>query len=71
MADTLRLQAGILLNCPHCGDWHPVQPATGNVGESEHALAMLYWYCRGGRFYAGQGGSAGRLPLKRARASGR
>jgi hypothetical protein len=67
MTETLRLEAGMLLKCRHCGDWHSVQSATGNAGESEHALAMLYWYCRGGRFYAGQRGAAARFPLRRAR----
>ena len=30
--DTPRLEAGMLLKCCHCGDWHTVRPAEGNVG---------------------------------------
>ena len=37
----------MLLKCSHCGGWHTVRRADGNVGESEHVLAMLYWLCRG------------------------
>ena len=67
MTDTLRLEAGMLLQCSHCGEWHTVRPADGNVGESEHALAMLYWLCRGRRFYAGQRGAVPRMPIRRPR----
>ena len=67
MTDTLRLEAGMLLKCSHCGEWHTVRPADGNVGESEHALAMLYWLCRGRRFYAGQRGAVPRMPIRRPR----
>ena len=58
----------MLLKCSHCGEWHAVRRADGNVGESEHVLAMLYWLCRGGRFYAGQRGSTPRFPIRNPRA---
>ena len=37
--------------------------------EAEHAKEMLYWLCRGRRFYAGQRGSVVRLPVRRSRVS--
>ena len=69
MADAPRLEGGMLLKCSKCGEWHTVRPADGNVGEAEHAKEMLYWLCRGRRFYAGQRGSVGRWPVRRSRAS--
>jgi hypothetical protein len=69
MRDALRLEEGMLLKCSKCGEWHTVRLADGNVGEAEHAKEMLYWLCRGGRFYAGQRGSIGRLPIRRSGAS--
>ena len=68
MADAPRLEEGMLLKCRKCGEWHTVRPAEGNVGEAEHANEMLYWLCRGRRFYAGQRGSVGRWPVRRVRA---
>lgn len=53
----------MLLKCSKCGQWHAVELAQGNVGESEHAKEMMFWLCRGERFYAGQRGSVGRRPL--------
>ena len=67
MEATLRLETGMLLKCSKCGEWHTVRPADGNVGEAEHAREMLYWPCRGRRFYAGQRGSVARTPLRRPR----
>ena len=66
MDDTLRLETGMLLKCSKCGEWHTVRHADGNVGEAEHAKEMLYWLCRGQRFYAGQRGSVARTPLRRS-----
>jgi len=67
MEDAPRLDDGMLLKCSKCGQWHAVRPADGNVGEAEHAREMLYWLCRGQRFYAGQRGSVARLPVRRPR----
>ena len=65
MGDTPRLETGMLLKCSKCGEWHTVRPADSNVGEAEHAKEMLYWLCRGRRFYAGQRGAVARLPIRR------
>lgn len=64
MADALRLDDGMLLKCSKCGEWHTVRPSDGDVGESEHAKEMLYWLCRGRRFYAGQRGTVARMPIR-------
>ena len=67
MDDAPRLDDGMLLKCSKCDQGHTVQPADGNVGEAEHAKEMLYWLCRGRRFYAGQRGSVARMPIRRPR----
>ena len=61
------LEAGWLLKCSQCGEWHTVRRADGNVGKSEQGLAMRYWLCCGGRFYAGQRGSTPRCPIRNPR----
>jgi hypothetical protein len=71
MTDASRLEDGMLLKCSKCGEWHTVRPDDGQSGEHEHAKDMLYWLCRGRRFYAGQRGAVSRWPLRRSRASGR
>jgi len=69
MAEVLRLEEGMLLKYSQCGEWHTVRPADGDVGGAEHAKEMLYWLCRGRRFYAWQRGSVGRWPVRQSRAS--
>ena len=67
MTDTPVLEDGMLLKCSKCDQWHTVRPADGNAGDAEHAKEMLYWLCRGRRFYAGQRGAVSRLPIRRPR----
>jgi hypothetical protein len=42
------------LRCPHCRDWHPV--SHGHTDGTDYTLQMLYFTCRGLRYYAGQHG---------------
>ena len=65
MEDAPRLDIGMLLKCSKCGQWHTVRPADSDVGESDQAKEMLYWLCRGRRYYAGQRGAVVRQPLRR------
>ena len=54
----LHLQPGSLVLCPHCGRWHPV--SLGHTTGTPYTQAMLYFMCRGGRYYAGQLGQTSR-----------
>ena len=59
MDDTeLRLQIGSLVLCPHCRGWHPV--TLGHTEGTPYTLAMMYFVCRGGWYYAGQLGLVSR-----------
>lgn len=64
MADAVRLDDGMLLKCSKCGEWHTVRPADDKAGDTDHAKDMLYWLCRGRRFYAGQRGAVARMPIR-------
>jgi hypothetical protein len=66
MNDTPRLEDGMLLKCSKCNQWHTVRPADGTA-DTEHAKEMLFWLCRGRRFYAGQRGTVPRMTIKRPR----
>ena len=55
-----RLQPGAEVRCPHCRRWHPV--FVGHTEGTDYTLAMLYFMCRGARFYAGQIGHVSRHP---------
>jgi len=46
------LRVGDLLRCPHCRRWHRVVKCH-NEGTA-YTLRMLYFDCRGKRYYAGQ-----------------
>ena len=59
------LQIGSLVLCPHCRRWHPV--TTGHTEGTPYTQAMLYFFCRGGRYYAGQLGQSSRHPVKLSR----
>jgi hypothetical protein len=58
----ITLEADSLLRCPHCRRWHPV--FIGHNSVTPYTQAMLYFTCRGGRYYAGQLGQASRHPVK-------
>ena len=60
-----RLEPEMLLRCSRCGQWHEVHFDRENAGETEHARAMLFWKCRGAKFYAGQAGGYSRHVVKR------
>jgi hypothetical protein len=48
---------------PHCRRWHPVfRPHTEGTATT---LTMLYWECRGLRYFAGFSGSPTRHPSRR------
>ena len=53
-----QLQIGSLVLCPHCRKWHPV--VKGHTEGTEYTQRMLYFACRGGRYYAGQVGQESR-----------
>lgn len=63
--DDPRLESDMLLKCSRCGEWHAVHFDRTNSGQADYANEMLYWWCGGGRFYAGQIGSIARRPVKR------
>jgi len=46
------LEIGDLLRCPHCRRWHPVMK--WHSEGTAYTLRMLYFECRGKRYYAGQ-----------------
>jgi hypothetical protein len=48
------LKVGDLLRCPHCRRWHPV--VKWHSEGTAYTLRMLYFECRGQRYYAGTGG---------------
>jgi hypothetical protein len=49
-----RLQVGDVLRCPRCRKWHPVVKC--HTSGTDYTLRMLYFRCKGQRFYAGQEG---------------
>ena len=57
-SDNPVLHPGDELHCPHCQRWHPV--GAMNKAGTEYTRLMLFWECRGGRYYAGQIGTASR-----------
>jgi hypothetical protein len=65
--DVPTLQPEMLLKC-WCGRWHEVRLDNEHAGETPHAREMLYWFCRGMRYYAGQAGSTSRHQVRRLRA---
>jgi hypothetical protein len=48
------LQPGARIRCPHCRNWHPL--FHGHADGTDYTRQMLYFICRGQRFYAGQAG---------------
>jgi hypothetical protein len=56
------LQTDSLVMCPHCRRWHPV--ILGHTEGTPYTQAILYFLCRGGRYYAGQLGQTSRHPAK-------
>jgi hypothetical protein len=68
--DNPPLRPGDEVHCPHCRRWHQV--AASNVEGTEYTRLMLFWQCRGGRYYAGQIGTSSRHETRRGqRALGR
>src|SRR5687768_4917689 len=60
--DVAPLQPGSQVLCPHCRGWHPV--FLGHTEGTPYSQAMMYWVCRGGRYYAGQRGHTSRHPTR-------
>jgi hypothetical protein len=52
------LTLGAQIRCPHCRQWHEV--VSGHNEGTEYTMRMLYFGCRGGRYYAGQIGQVSR-----------
>jgi hypothetical protein len=63
--DDPRLEPDMLLKCSRCGQWHAVHFDRANAGDTDYANEMLYWWCGGGRYYAGQIGGRTSRPVKR------
>ena len=58
------LEPGDELHCLHCRRWHPVfAPHTEGT---DATLKMLYWECRGLRYFAGFVGAPSRHETRRA-----
>jgi hypothetical protein len=58
------VRVGDLLRCPHCRSWHPV--VKWHTQGTPYTLRMLYFECRGKRYYAGQENLASRYDTKAA-----
>ncbi len=58
------LQPGDELHCPHCHQWHVIV-RSHDVG-TDYTRRMLYWDCRGQRYYAGQIGFQSRYDVRRS-----
>jgi hypothetical protein len=57
-----RLEGGDELHCPHCRHWHPVyQPHTYGT---DATLRMLYFDCKGVRYFAGFINAPSRHPTR-------
>jgi hypothetical protein len=56
------LEPGDELRFPHCRRWHPVA-ATSTSG-TEYTRLMVFWKCRGQRYYAGQLGTPSRHEIR-------
>jgi hypothetical protein len=52
------LQVGNELHCPHCGCWHKMFAPYSDG--TDVMLRMLFWECRGLRYFAGSIGGASR-----------
>ena len=57
-AQIVLLQPGVDIRCPHCRDWHAVEPR--HESGTAYTAAMLYFSCRGNTYYAGQRGHPSR-----------
>jgi hypothetical protein len=64
MAEPPTLEPEMLLKCSRCGRWHEVRLDNEHAGETPHAREMLYWFCGGARYYAGQTGGRSRHPIR-------
>jgi hypothetical protein len=49
-----QLYVGDLVRCPHCRRWHPA--IRWHTAGTDYTLNMLYFDCKGRRYYAGQQG---------------
>ena len=56
------LAIGDLLRCPHCRQWHAV--VNWHTSGTLSSLKMLYFECKGQRFYAGQEGLESRFETR-------
>lgn len=52
------LAPGLSIRCEICGAWHTLQHDA--IESTPYANEMLYFECRGGRYYAGQAGDPSR-----------
>jgi len=60
--EPLPLGAGSQIRCPHCQHWHPlIKPYADGT---DYTRAMLFFECRGGRYYAAQEGGPSRHETK-------
>jgi hypothetical protein len=60
------LEPGDEIHCLHCHRWHPVhcRPA---ASETPDSTRMLFWECRGHRYYAGHVGTQSHHPARSPR----
>lgn len=64
-AENPPLHPGDELHRPHCRRWHVVS-ATHTEG-TDYTRRMLFWECRGQRYYAGNLGTTSRHETRRPR----
>jgi hypothetical protein len=62
--DYSNLRDGAQIRCPHCRQWHSV--SHGHTEGTDYTLQMLYFTCRGLRYYAGHDGYPSRHPMRAA-----
>ena len=67
-AQVVLLQPGVDIRCPHCRDWHAVEPR--HESGTAYTTAMLYFSCRGSTYYAGQRGHPSRHETRRDASAG-
>ena len=58
------LEPGDELHCPHCRRWHTL--VTTSTEGTPYAVAMLFFECVKGLYYAGQVGGTSRFETRRA-----
>src|SRR5262245_4220077 len=60
---SIPLAPGVEVRCPHCDAWHRVHPAA--TEGTEETRSMVFFLCRGGRYFAGSLGYPSQFQTRR------